>query len=77
MFKEEESTEILDILSLIKIIYNYFKNMTEEKVSQKFRLKNTDQAKKYFIKEIKQNELISKIPKKGRKILKYSAYLLI
>ena len=33
LFKEEESIEILKILGLLKI-YNYFKNMVEENISQ-------------------------------------------
>ena len=39
--------------------------MTEENISKEFRLKNIDEAKNYFIKEIKQNGLISKKHKKG------------
>ena len=37
--KEEESIEILKILGLIEKIYNYFKNMIEENISQEFGLK--------------------------------------
>ena len=33
--------------------------MTEENISQEFRLKNIDKTKNYFIKEIYQNELTS------------------
>ena len=40
-------------------IYNYFKNMVEENISQEFRLKNIDETKNYFIEEIDINELIS------------------
>ena len=40
-------------------IYNYFKNMVEENISQEFRLKN-DETKNYFLKEIEQNHLMSK-----------------
>ena len=36
LFKEEESIEILKIIGLIEI-YNYFKNMEEENISQEFR----------------------------------------
>ena len=39
--------------------------MVEETVSQKFRLKNIDETRNYFLKEIKQNELMSKKHKKG------------
>ena len=31
--------------------------MSEENISQKFRLKNIDESRNYFIKEINQNEL--------------------
>ena len=34
--------------------------MTEENISQEFRLKNMDEARNYFLEEIKQNELMSK-----------------
>ena len=64
IFKEEESIEILKILDLIINIEEYQKSiiMTEENISQEFRLKNEDETK--FIEEIKQNELISKNYKK-------------
>ena len=41
LFKEEQSIEILKIIGLIEI-YNYFKNMEEENISQEFRWKNID-----------------------------------
>ena len=34
------------------------KNMAEENISQKFRLKNIDKIRNYFIGEINQNELM-------------------
>ena len=34
--------------------------MSKKKISQKFRLKNIDETRNYFIKEINQNELVSK-----------------
>ena len=34
--------------------------MTEENISQKFRLKNIDETRNYLIKEIKRNKMISK-----------------
>ena len=46
-------------------IFNYFKNMGEENKSQEFRLKNTDETRNYFRKEIKQNKLMSKKHTKG------------
>ena len=33
--------------------------MSEENVSQEFRLKNIDETRNYFIEEINQNELMS------------------
>ena len=45
-------------------IYNYFKNMAEENISQEFRLKNIDETRNYLIKEINRNELMSKKRKK-------------
>ena len=48
--------------------------MTEEKISQEFRLKNIDEIKNYFIIEIKRNKMISK---KNKKVLNYIEQLLI
>ena len=45
--------------------------MDEENVSQEFRLKNIEEIKNYFIKEIDQNELMSKKHKKVAEILNY------
>ena len=42
--------------------------MAEKSISQKFRLKEIDKTRSYFIEEIKQNELISKKHKKLCKI---------
>ena len=39
--------------------------MSEENISQEFRLKNTDETRNYFIEEIIWNELMSK---KHRKV---------
>ena len=36
-------------------IYNYFKNMIEENISQEFRLKNIDETRNYLIEEINRN----------------------
>ena len=36
------------------------KDMVEVNIGQKFRLKEIDKIRNYFIEEIKQNELISK-----------------
>ena len=43
-------------------IYDHFKNMAEENISQELRLKQIDKTRNYFIEEMKQNELISKKP---------------
>ena len=41
-------------------VYNYFKNLVEENISQEFRLKNINETRNYFIEEINQNELMTK-----------------
>ena len=38
--------------------------MTEQNISQEFRLKNIDKTWNYFVEDIDQNELISKKQKK-------------
>ena len=43
-------------------IYDHFKNMAEENISQELRPKQIDKTRNYFIEEMKQNELISKKP---------------
>ena len=53
---------------MTKNIKLFKKNTNEEKISQEFRLKNTDETKNYFIEEIEKNELISK---KHKNILWY------
>ena len=44
----------------------------KKKISQKFRLKNIDETRNYFIKEINQNELVSK---KHEKFVEFSVML--
>ena len=46
-------------------------------MSQKFRLKNTDETRNYLIEEIKQNELMSRKHKKFCKTLNYIEHFLI
>ena len=46
--------------------------MTEESISQEFRLKNIDETRNYLIEEINRNELVSK---KRKKILEFSIIL--
>ena len=43
--------------------------MAEENINQEIRLKNIDEIRNYFLKEIQQNELISKKHKKVCKAL--------
>ena len=45
--------------------------MVEENVSQEFRLKNIDEARNYFLEEIKPNGLMSRKHKKVCTTLKY------
>ena len=47
----EKKEELIEIL--IKI-YNYFKNMVEGNISQKFRLRNIDKTRNYVVEEIEQ-----------------------
>ena len=50
--------------------------MTEENISQEFRLKNINEIRNYFIKEIDQNELMSKKYKNVCRVLDYIEHLL-
>ena len=45
-------------------MYNYFKGMAEQNISQGFRLKNIGETRNYLIEEISRNELISKSTKR-------------
>ena len=58
-------------------IYNYFKNMDEENISQEFRLKNVDETRNCFHEEINQNELMSSKHKKVCPTLNYIEHFLI
>ena len=51
--------------------------MSEENISQEFRLKNIYETKKYLVEEINQNELTSKKYKKVYRVLNYIEHLLI
>ena len=51
--------------------------MAEENISQEFRLKNIHEKRNYFLKEIEQNELMSKKHKKVCTILNYIEHFLI
>ena len=50
--------------------------MSEENISQAFRMKNID-ATTYFIEEINQNDLVSKIRKRVCGVFNYIEHLLI
>ena len=43
--------------------------MSGQNINQEIRMKNIDETRNYFIKEINQNELISKNHKKVREVL--------
>ena len=51
--------------------------MTEENISQEFRLKNIDETRNYSIEEINRNELISKKHKRVCTALNYFEHFLI
>ena len=58
-------------------IYNYFKNMAEQNISQEFRLKSIDETRNYFIEETNRNELMSKKHKTICITLNYIEHFLI
>ena len=58
-------------------IYNYFKNITEENISQEFRLKNIDETRNDLIEEANQNELMGKKHKNVFTTLNYIEHFLI
>ena len=58
-------------------IYNNFKNMIEENISQEFRLKNIDEARNYFLEEIKQYESMSEKRKNIYTTLNYITHFVI
>ena len=51
--------------------------MTEENISQEFRLKNIDETKNYFLEEVKKNEFMTKKHKKDCATLNYIEHFLI
>ena len=51
--------------------------MTEENISQEFRLKNIAETRNYSLKEIEHNELMSKKHKKVFTTLNYNKHFLI
>ena len=65
----EDSIEVLKILG----IFSYFKNMADENS----RWKNIDESRNYFVEEIEQKELISKMHKKVCTTPNYIEHFLI
>ena len=61
----------------MKYIITLNQNMVEENISQEFKWKNIDEARSYFVEEIKQNDLMSKKHKKVCATLNYIEHLLI
>ena len=57
-------------------ICNYFINITEEDISQEFRLKKLKEINNYLIKEVDQNELLSNKSKKDCTTLNYIEHFL-
>ena len=51
--------------------------MAEKNISQEFRLKNIERTRNYYIKELNQNELMSKKYKMFCTTLNYVEHLLI
>ena len=51
--------------------------MKKENISQEFRLKNMEEIKNCFIKEINQNELMTRSTKRFFTILRYIEHILI
>ena len=51
--------------------------MVEENISQKFRFKNIDEIRHYFLEEIMQNELMSKKHKKVCTTLNYVEHVIL
>ena len=41
-------------------LYNYFKNMIEENISQELRLKNIDDKRNYFLEGMEQDEVMKR-----------------
>ena len=51
--------------------------MPKENISQKFRLKNLDETRHYFLEEIKQSELMRRNHRKACTTLNYIEHILI
>ena len=51
--------------------------MDKQNISEEFRLKNIDETRNYFLKEIEQNELMSRKHKKAFLTLNYIEHFLV
>ena len=58
-------------MDLITNIKQYQKRVSEENITQEFRLKNIDETRNYLIEEINENELMIKKHKKVYRVLNY------
>ena len=58
-------------------ICKYFKNMTEENISQEFRFTNIDETMNYLLEELKKKKLINRKHKKVCTTINYIKYFLI
>ena len=68
MINNIEKTKYIIILNI---------SMAEKNISQEFRLKNIERTRNYYIKELNQNELMSKKHKMFCTTLNYVEHLLI
>ena len=62
---------------MFNLKYNYFENSAKVNLSQQSRLKNIDEARNYFLEEIKQNELMSNKHEKVCTTLNYIEHFLV
>ena len=67
----------IDILEILVLLKNYFWNITGENISQEIILKNKDEKINSFLREIVENEFMSRKHKKVCTILNYIKYFLI
>ena len=74
--KKNNQLRYLKFLVQLKM-YDYFKNMAEENISQEFRRKNIDETKNHLIEQINRNELMNKKQKKICTTLNYIEDFLI
>ena len=74
--KKKNQLSYYNILVYLKI-YDYFKNMVEEHISQEWRLKNVDETQNYFLEEVEQMQLMSNKYKKVCTALNYIENILI